>query len=335
MIPFNKPYTNHKEIKAMKNCLKSGWITTGPITKQFENEFADYVGSKYAVAVSSCTSALELCLLYMNLSKKDKVVVPSFTFAATAQAVENAGGTVEFADINPTDMCLDPKTVNTKGRKAVVVVDLAGNVASRKYDIPVIVDSAHRIEYGQCAEADYPSCFSFYATKNITTGEGGMVATNDKKFYEWLLMARHHGIKKDKPYSYSVEFTGWKANLPDILSCIGLEQIRKIDDINYLRRWVVDSYNVELETNWMGLHLYPYMTDNPIKFIEYMKENGVQCSRHFQPLHKMPAFRKHNNKKLFVTELIGMRIVSLPLFPGMKKKEVKYICKLIKEYEKI
>lgn len=337
MINFCKADIGRKEYKAVKGVMKSGWLTTGKVTKQFEDEFADYVGSEYAVAVSSCTAALKLCLAYLQLPKKSLVIVPSFTFCATAQAAEHIGLELLFGDIKYNDLCLDNESFIVKNglklAKAIVPVHLGGNKAYTNYNIPVVIDSAHRIEKNQCIDDKYPSCFSFYPTKNMTTGEGGMVATNDKNLYEWLLKARSHGRNVLSGHSYEVEFSGWKANMPDILAAIGLVQLRKLPEMTDKRNQVVKWYNEYLGREWTGNHLYPYFPQDRNKFMQFMLDNKVQCSAHFNPLHKMKAYTKHNKFKLLVTEDLGSREVSLPLYPGLKKRQVKKICNLIHKYE--
>jgi len=338
MIKFCKADIGWREIWEVIKVMRSGWLTTGEQTKKFEQEFAEYVGAKYAVAVSSCTVALELSLKYHKIGQGDLVIVPSFTFAATAQAVENVGARVLFGDIEPYKLCLDDKcptvAIGTRRAKAVIPVHLGGNEAKTKWrDCIVIEDSAHRIERNQCKDSNNLVCFSFYPTKNMTTGEGGMIATNDKDAYEWLLKARSHGRSKLVGHGYEVEFTGMKANLPDILSAIGRVQLRKLDKMNSKRNKIVGWYNEWLNRGkWYGNHLYPIFVKNPDDFVRYMFENGVQCSRHFSPLHKMQGFKEHNKFKLPMSEGLGMSEVSLPLYPGLKKKEVKYICELVKNY---
>lgn len=337
MIKFSKAYINRKEYKAVKKVLKSGWLTTGKVTEQFEQEFADYVGSAYALAVSSCTVGLEMALRCLGIGRDDLVVVPSFTFCATAQAVENVGGRVAFGDIGLYDLCLNPRCPITRealeDAKAVIPVHLGGNDAYTKYDIPVVEDSAHRIEKGQCVNNPNLVVFSFYPTKNMTTGEGGMICTNDKEQYEWLKKCRSHGRTVLAGHGYDVEFCGLKANLPDVLSAIGLEQVRKLDKMTQMRNDCIDEYNRQLGKSWMGNHLYPIFKNDRDKFIDYMKKNGVQCSAHFSPLHKMTAYKWFEDVHLPVSEEMGKTEVSLPLYPGLTKKEITYICDLIKKYD--
>lgn len=336
-IPFCKAEVGREEIKAVKKVLKSGWLTTGKETAEFEKEFAEYVGSKYAVAVSSGTMALELSLRSLNLTKKDIVIVPSFTFCATAQAAINSGARVYFGEIELINLTLDPKSPTVSKylnfAKAIIPVHLGGNKAFTDYNIPVIEDSAHRIERNQCLNNPNTVCFSFYPTKNMTTGEGGMIATNDIEKYKWLLKARSHGRNKLVGSGYEVEFNGLKGNLPDILSAIGRVQLRKLDRMNAQRNQVVSWYNRELGQTWTGNHLYPIFLKNRKEFMDFMEANGVQCSAHFTPLHKMKAFYFAKDLKLPLTEALGETEVSLPLYPSLKEKQVKDICNLIKNFK--
>lgn len=342
-IPFCKAHTGREEIKAVKRVLKSGWLTSGPETSKFEEEFADYVGSKYAVATSSCTSALELSLRWFGISDKDFVIAPSFTFCATAQAAKNNGAKILFGDIELINLTLDPNSKIKefiKDAKAIIPVHLAGNKAFTNYEVNVVEDSAHRIERNQCCNNKNLVCFSFYPTKNMTTGEGGMIATNSKEAYEWLKMARNHGINKsdekryrEGSFGYEVEFTGLKANMSDIAAAIGREQLKKLDYMNHKRDEAVNLYNSFLGNNWSGNHLYPIFLKERDKFISYMRENGVQCSAHFSPLHKMKGFEEYNRLSLPLTELLGETEISLPLYPDLTKKEIIHICDLTNKYK--
>jgi len=334
MIPFCKPSITWRERLAVDRVLRTPILTTGKVTKEFEERFAEYVGAKHAVAVSSCTIGLELAVRY---HKVKIALVPSFTFCATAQAVQNSGGQILFADIDPVSLCIDPgseivhsamKIVDT-----VIPVHLGGNLAFTAYPKTVIEDSAHRIERNQCQNSPNTVVFSFYPTKNMTTGEGGMICTNDTKEYEWYLKARSHGRNKLMGSGYDVEFLGLKANLPDILSAIGLEQLKRLPKMTDKRNALVRQYNLALNKSWKGNHLYPLFVNGREKFIKYMADNGVQCSTHFSPLHLMTAYKKFSKFKLPYTETLGKMQVSLPLFPDLKRRQVNKICELIKNYE--
>lgn len=343
-IPFNRPYIGKEEIDAVVDVIKSGWITSAGTGEEFERQFASFVGSKYAIFLNSCTSALHLSLeWYKKKYNIKKVLVPSMTFSATVQSVLHAGLKPIFGDVDE-DLLLVP---NKNNYDAVIPVHLYGNKALRKWDVPCIEDSAHLIEKDQCKNNKNIVTFSFFATKNITTGEGGMIATNDEKLYLWAKQMKHHGISKDGwnryktvgKWKYDIDFNGWKYNNSDILAAIGIEQLKKYDVIHRERQRCVSLYNEILGYNNTGLHLMPIYVNQRDKFMEYMAKKGVQCSCHFLPVHQMSVFKDYK-VKLPITEWAGKHLVSLPLFPGLKDNEIRYICKkilktglLIRKYE--
>lgn len=343
-IPFERPSVGEEEIKAVSKVLKSGWLTMGPETQAFEEEFARYVGAKYAIAVNSATSALFLALKALGVKKGDEVIVPSFTFAATANVVVHCGATPIFVDIRKDDFTLDQKSLDgtiTKKTKAVIPVHYGANMARIKTLVPIIEDSAHLIKRNGNNNKVFASCYSFYATKNMTTGEGGMITVSNSKIADWLRMARLHGLSRDawKRYGlkskwiYTVEFPGWKFNTTDLNSAIGRVQLRKLDGFEKRRRHVVKLYNNLLGLKNKGTHLYPILVEEREKFFEFMKKNGVGCSFNFTPLHLQPAYKKYNTKKLPVTEYIGSRVATIPLDAVVTDLEVRRVAKLINEYK--
>lgn len=339
-ISFAKPYINKEEIRAVRRVLESGWLTMGQETIAFENEFAKFVGAKYAISVNSCTSALFLALKTLNIGPGDEVIVPSFTFASTANVVIHCGATPVFADVKPEDFTLDPKFVKkiwSKKTKAVMPVHYAGNLAETDYPL-VVEDSAHRIAKNH--KSKHLVCYSFYATKNLTTGEGGMVTTDDKDLAHWLTKARLHGLSHDawKRYDpdgkwyYDIEFSGFKFNTVDLASAMGRVQLKKLKGMEQKREDIIKLYNKLLGLNNKGTHLYPILVERRNEFMAYAKEHGISCSFHFLPLHKSPAFSKIKTPKLPVTEYIGYRVVTLPLFPGLSLKDVEYVCQKVKKF---
>jgi len=346
-IPFCKPYVNKKEAKAAYKTILKGWITTGQATQDFEKEFAQYVGSKHCILLTSCTAALFLSLEWLKKNNDiKKVLVPSLTFAATVTEVVNAGLLPVFGDVDKKTMCLKVTEGATmdeyKDIDAVIPVHLCGVRAKTNYgNVKVIEDSAHLIEEGQCrgVNDEHLTCFSFYATKNMTMGEGGAICTNDDKAADWFKQARHHGIskggwnryKEGGSWQYDIEFIGWKFNPSDILASVASVNLKKMKKMDKERRRIVALYNEYLGYKRSGLHLYPILVNNRAKFMALMQKAGIQCSVHFLPIHKMTAFKDLNNKELKNTEWLGERLVSLPLFPSLKNNEVKYICQRIKE----
>lgn len=344
-IAFERPNIGKEEIDAITRVLKSGWLTMGPETQAFEEEFAKYVGAKHAVAVNSATSGLFLALKALGIKEGDEVILPSFTFAATANVVVHCGATPVFVDIHGDDYTMDQKSLDaaiTKKTKAVIPVHYAANRSHIKTTLPVIEDSAHLIGKNGDNRKAFASCYSFYATKNMTTGEGGMITTSSVKVADWLKMARLHGLSRDawnryglkSKWVYTVEFSGWKFNTTDLNSSIGREQLKKLPRFEKRRRHVVALYNKLLSLKNKGTHLYPILVENRDKFFEYMKKNGVGCSFNFTPLHLQPAFKKFHTKKLPVTEFVGSRVATIPLDAVVTDSDVKRVAKLIIEYKK-
>jgi dTDP-4-amino-4,6-dideoxygalactose transaminase len=342
-IPLTRPVIEKEELAAVKRILKSGWLTMGGETVKFEEEFADYVGAKYAIAVNSCTSALFLALKALEIKPGDEIIVPSFTFASTANVVIHLGATPVFADINETDYVMDQKSFEekvTKKTKAVIPVHYGGNRAKIKTDLPIIEDSAHFIPKKGDNKESFARCYSFYATKNMTTGEGGMITVRNKKLAEWLKKARLHGLSKDawkrygakSKWTYSIEFPGYKFNTTDLNSALGRVQLKKLDRFEKRRREVVKLYNKLLGLNNRGTHLYPILVEHRDKFFEYMKKQNIGCSVHFIPLHLEPAYKTYRKTKLPVTEYVGQREVSLPLDARISDIEVKKVANLVSKW---
>lgn len=342
-IPLTRANISEKEIRAVVKVLKSGWLTMGPETEKFEEEFAEYVGAKYAIAVNSATSGLFLALKALGIGPGDEVIVPSFTFASSVNVIIHCGGTPVFADIKKEEFTMDQKSLDkliTKKTKAVMPVHYAANRAVIKTTLPVIEDSAHLIPKKGDNNKSFANCYSFYATKNMTTGEGGMITTSSQKVADWLRQARLHGLSRDawKRYSisskwtYTVEFAGFKFNTTDLNSALGRVQLKRLDKFEKRRKKVVVLYNRLLGLKNTGTHLYPILVENRDKFFEYMKKNGIGCSFHFTPLHLQPAFKRYAKGKLPVTEYVGSRVVTLPLDSVITDLEVKLIAKLVNKF---
>ena len=345
-IPFSRASIDKNEISAVEKILKSGWLTMGEETRMFEEEFANYVKARHAISVNSCTSALFLALKALKIQKGNEVILPSFTFAATANVVIHCGATPVFVDINNKDLTIDQKSFEkalTKRTKAVMPVHYAGNRALIKTNLPIIEDSAHLIPKAGDNKNSFASCYSFYATKNMTTGEGGMITTNDENISDWFKKARLHGLSRDawKRYSlkskwiYEIEFSGYKLNTTDINSAIGRVQLKKLDNFEKKRQKTVKLYNKLLGLNNKGTHLYPILVDKRDKFFEYMKKKGIGCSFHFTPLHLQPAYKEFNRQKLPITEYVGSRVVTLPLDAVITEEEVRYVCEAVSDFRKI
>ena len=344
-IPFSRTSIGEEEIKAISRVLKSGWLAMGEETRAFEKEFADYVGAKYAIAVNSCTSALFLSLKALGIGKGDEVIVPSFTFAATANVIIHTGATPVFADITGDTFVMDQRSFEkslTKKTKAVIPVHYGGNRSKIQTKIPVIEDSAHLIPKQGDNKKVFAKCYSFYATKNMTTGEGGMITFQDKLLQEWFEEARLHGLSHDawnryevgSEWVYHVKFPGFKLNTTDINSALGRVQLKKLDKFEKRRKEVVAIYNKILGLKNTGTHLYPILIEERDNFFEHMKKNGVGCSFHFTPLHLEPAFKNYRHIALPITEYVGGRVVTLPLDAVITNEEVEKVAALVRAFKR-
>jgi len=367
-IPFYKPLIGEEAINEVVNTLKSGWLTHGPRTEEFEKRFAEYIGCNHAIAVSSGTAALFLSLLVSGVEKGDEVITTPFTFAATANEIVHLGAKPVFVDIEEETFNIDPDRIKEKitdKTKAILPVHYGGNPCNmdeitkiaEENNLAVIEDAAHALgsEYDGRKIGSFRNltCFSFYATKNLTTGEGGMITTNNEKTAGRLKILRMHGIDKNVferrgSWNYKVVEAGYKLNTTDINSAIGLAQLKKLDSLNEKRRQIVGLYNEKLaningirlskngndsESSW---HLYPILLEgfDRNSFIEEMKKRGIELSVHFIPLHLHPFYQKEFGYKkgnFPIVEKIYKKIVSLPLYPSLDDGEVNFVCDSIKD----
>lgn len=370
-IPYCLPEIGEEEIAEVVDTLRSGWLTMGPKTITFEEQIAAYTGAKYAVAVNSCTAALHLSLLAYGIGPGDEVITSPYTFASTGNVIVHSGARPVFADIQRDTFNIDPEKINeaiTPKTKAIIPVHFAGQPCDMKeiqeiaddHNLVVIEDAAHAIgaEYhgkkiGSLSDA---TCFSFYATKNMTTGEGGAVTTDDQKIADKMRILRLHGISKDawKRYSaqgswyYEIEECGWKYNMTDIQAALGIYQLRKLDGFVETRRKYAEMYSaglrdleglvtpLEKEGRKHVYHLYPVLVNEMDRgdFIREMAEMGIGCSVHFIPLHQHPFYRgTFGFKKGDFPNAEGVyeREVSLPLYPKMGMTEVAYVMECVSE----
>ncbi|MFC1649273.1 GNAT family N-acetyltransferase [Patescibacteria group bacterium] len=377
LIPLFKPHYGRDEIGKVNKVLKSGWIGLGPETEEFERKFAKYVGSKYAVALNSATSALHLALIVSDVKKGDEVIVPALTFVSTAHVAEYLKAKPVFADLQKDTLCLNPSEVEkniTNKTKAIVVVHYGGHPGNmdellkiaKRYNITLIEDAAHA-----CGSKYYDkmignvgplTCFSFHAVKNLATGDGGMITTNDKKVADKLKSLRWMGInkstwgrienvtrkgapKKSYGWYYEVDALGYKYHMNDIAAALGLAQLEKLDRVNEKRRRLAGVYTkaldsipeIECPTTLDGVissqHNYAIRLDNRDKLYLYLKHNNISTGVHYLPLHMQPYYSKrHKNTQLPVTESEWKRILLLPLFPSLTKKEQEYIISKVAEF---
>jgi len=325
-IPFLRVNMGEEEKQALSEVVDSGWLVLGPKTEELEKRFAEYVGAKHAVFVSS--ASLALFLAPQALGKKGEVFkVPSFTFTATAAEMIHAGNSVEFVDVD-----LDTLSVGGKFEGNLVKVHYGGNYSKATADT-VIEDSAHVMKRDQCRGNPNIVCFSFAYSKNVSGGDGGMICTNDQAVYEWLIKARQFGRKKIDPlkdtehpgWTYEIEFFGWKGNATEFQAAVALAQFKKLDSLNAKRDEIVRIYNQAFERSWSGNHLYPICVSNRQEFMTRMQEEGVQCSLHYVPLHWMKAYKDILGRELPNTEWLGKHLVTLPLYPNLSDDEINHI----------
>lgn len=370
-IPFSLPYITKDEVNAVIEVLKSGWLTTGHKTIEFENKFAEYVGCKQAVATNSGTSALFLSLKVLGINAEDEVITTTFTFAATANVIVHHRAKPVFVDIDEKTYNIDPDKIEekiTNKTKAIIAVHYGGQPANMKrimkiaknYGLTVVEDAAHAAgsEYKdgkKVGSLGNLTCFSFYATKPITTGEGGMITLNDNDLSEKLRILRLHGMSKNAwkrylekdSWYYEVIEAGYKCNPTDIMSTIGIEQLKKLDWMNERRKEIAEYYNEHLQDLDVILpyvhsklkstyHLYPIrlVNYNRDKFIKKMAEKGIGTSVHFIPLHLMPYYQRvlgYKKGDFPIAEKVYESIVSLPIYPQLTEERLEYIVKSIRE----
>ena len=384
-IPFFRPKIGEEAKSAVVDVLASGWLTTGRVVHQFEKQFAEYLGAPYAVAVNSCTAALHLSLEAAGVRQGDIVLVPTMTFAATAEVVRYLGAIPVLVDCDPVTLCIDPTLVEetasewvSSGRlKAVMPMHYGGQMApmarirriAEKYGITTVEDAAHSLPAFIRSDANSPwcavgstsafTCFSFYANKCITTGEGGMVIVQEAPIADRIRMMSLHGLSKaawtrfDKNASWYYEIieAGFKYNMTDVAAALGITQLRQADAFCSQRRGVVKLYEsglqgleeflelpVELENRKSAWHLYPIRLRlnqwgiDRAQFIDEMKLRGVTCSVHWMPLHLHSYYRRtyeYRKEQFPVASSEWLRLVSLPIFPDMSQDEVGYTCESI------
>jgi len=374
MIPVFKPSYGKEEFEAVKAVMKSGWVGLGPKTQEFEKAFAKYIGTKYAVALNSCTAALHLAMKVMEIDGGDVLTTP-MTFVSTNHAILYNNAVPIFCDIEPDTLNISVKEIEkniTKNTKAIVAVHYGGHACdmdpivklAKSRGIKVIEDAAHGCggEYKgrKIGTLGDIACFSFHAVKNLATGEGGMIATNDQKIYERLKKLRWLGINKGtwdreiseehsnvKKYSwyYDVEEVGFKCHLNDIPAAIGLVQLKKLDKMNDIRRKLSFRYNEllkgvgDIETPLVkdyaksAHHNYVIKTEKRDGLNAYLQEKGISTGVHYIPNHH---YRMYKNCKADcpVVETVWKKLLTLPLYPDLTIKEQDGIVDCIKAFFK-
>lgn len=361
MIDLFKPNITEAEAEAVKQVLLSGWLGQGPQTKIFENRFATYVNTKYAVSVNSCTSALQLAIKLLNIGPGDEVLVPTITFVSTAHAVIQQGAIPIFCDIDPNTLLLDIESAKkkiTKRTKAVIPVHYSGRVIdARVLGIPVIEDCAHAcgsIYQGQKAGSIGDiGCFSFQAVKNLCTGDGGMLTFNNEEYYKQAKKLRWLGIDKgtwdrtkgDLSYvwEYNVEEIGYKFQMNDIVATIGLGQLARLDTMNQRRKNIQQLYREGLskfsqialppcdtDESLSSWHIFCVQAEERDNLITYLRDRNIATGVHYKPIHLYDCYGKQPT--LPVAEVIWKKILSLPMHFSLSDNEVERVIRTIGEY---
>lgn len=370
-VEFFKHNIDGECIAEFNAVAKDLFITTGPKTAEFEKKFAEYLGLPYAVGLMSCTHALHLAYVALEIGQNDEVIVPAFTFAATATSVMHAGAKPVFSDVDANTGILDPSAVEaaiTPRTKAICPVHLYGVMApmerfheiAKKYNLKLIEDAAHCIEgrhseFGLGTLSDAVA-FSFYATKNITCGEGGALATRHKELAEKVVRLRTHGMTKNAINRYTGEYThyqieelGYKYNMMDILAALLLPQLRRIGEFHARRAAIVGLYNEGLKNvdgiilpsipgnSVSAYHLYTIRVVKHEKrdhFLTEMKKEGINCAVHYVPLGRLSFFRDKLGMKVndFPNARdLGDSTISLPLYSSLTDLEAERVIEAVKK----
>ena len=359
MIPYGRQTIEEDDIQAVVDVLRSDYLTTGPKIAEFEKMVADYVGAKYAVAISNGTS----------IQPGDEVITTPLTFAASSNCVLYCGGTPVFADVDPKTYNIDPEDIRRKitdKTKAIIAVHLAGQPCdmdeihkiAKEHDLIVIEDGAHALgsvykgkKVGTLSDM---TTFSFHPVKPITTGEGGMIVTDNEEFYQKMMLFRSHGITRDEnlmtrndgPWFYQQLDLGYNYRITDIQCALGYSQMKKLDRFLALRKEIVARYNeafadcenivtpYQLPETESGWHLYIVQVKNcdRRKVFEALREHGIAVNVHYIPVYLHPYYQEHGYKDVHCrnAEEVYSHIISLPLYPTLTEEQQQYVIETLK-----
>ena len=372
-IPLSDIDFGPEEEQAVLQVVKSRWLTMGAVTQQFEAEFAAYVKARHAIAVTNATAALHLACVAAGLGAGDEAVVPSLTFVATANAVRYVGATPVFADIE-SETCLNIsaraiEACITDRTRAILVVHYGGYACempailatARKHGLAVIEDAAHAVgselEGRMLGTWGSVGCFSFFSNKNMTTGEGGMLVTDDDALAEKLRLLRSHGMTsltwdrhKGHAWSYDVVDLGYNYRIDEVRSALGLAQLQKLPHNNQRRREQTALYHdllrelcpavgipFEKHPGISACHLLPILLPQGTSreaFMGQMKSAGIQTSIHYPPIHQFSAYQQlqaPHRSDLCLTEDVAAREVTLPLYPGMSEADITLVAETVRD----
>lgn len=355
MIPVLQPTTYPKLNKDVIAVLESGWWGFGPKTIEFEKKFAEYVGSKYAIATNSGTAALDLCLKAYGLRGGELITTP-MTFVSDAIVGEWNGMDVTFADIDEETLCLDPETVVvTDDTKAIITVDSHGRLADieglrKKFDGLIIEDCAHAMYTPGAGKKADIAIWSFQAVKTLPCGDGGMITTNDEKIYERLRTLTWLGVEKStyeradlKKYSWDYDITqsdGIKAYMNDLAAVIALAQLERLEETNAKRRAIQSRYNdafkdieqIRIPAYSHTVQYYTMKCERRDQLSDFLADNGIATSVHFKPLSEMTYWKKAIKRPLPVTDRVWKELLTLPVHNGLMFEQVEYIIEKVKEF---
>lgn len=369
MIPYGRQTIEEDDIQAVVDVLRSDYLTTGPKIAEFEKMVADYVGAKYAVAISNGTSALHAACFAAGIQAGDEVITTPLTFAASSNCVLYCGGTPVFADVDPKTYNIDPEDIRRKitdKTKAIIAVHLAGQPCdmdeihkiAKEHDLLVIEDGAHALgsvykgkKVGTLSDM---TTFSFHPVKPITTGEGGMIVTDNEEFYQKMMLFRSHGITRDEnlmtrndgSWFYQQLNLGYNYRITDIQCALGCSQMKKLDRFLARRKEIVARYNeafadceniiipYQLPETESGWHLYIVQVKNcdRRKVFEALREHGIAVNVHYIPVYMHPYYQEHGYKDVHCrnAEEVYSHIISLPLYPTLTEEQQQYVIETLK-----
>jgi UDP-4-amino-4,6-dideoxy-N-acetyl-beta-L-altrosamine transaminase len=371
-IPYGKQFIDEKDIEAVVSVLKGDWLTTGPKVDEFENAIAKYIGCQHATVVNSGTSALDIAVQTLKIKKGLEIVTTPFSFAATSNSIVYNNLVPIFADIKKNTRNIDPEDIKrkiTNKTAAIIYVDYAGHPCdidmikeiAYENDLYLIEDASHAIgsEYKSRKIGNHAdmTIFSFHPVKNMTTGEGGAVVTDNNEFDKSLKILRNQGIDTDlherqskKDYMYDIKELGRNYRITDFQCALGISQLKKLNSFITKRNELANLYKkllenvdfVETPSNWGNVknswHIYTILLKKQIDrddFFRYMKNNNIGVNVHYIPIYRFSYYKNHYNFDPLnypVTESVFNKIITLPLYPCLKTEQVEYICDKIRNY---